>query len=388
MVSVKVSNQGIENEEVQFLFFSWPSKALFTFGGRVAWTETKMEFPCCRLKSILKLYSYCINIAIIALSIAKMWIEPSSYGDSIAMEVFSLAIESWYIGTIIATSVHLFTFRSQEKILEAMYALYVDVYSQVPRADVKKRNLKVNITSTVVFLSTFGIMIIAAVFSPELQGTLVRRILRTVISYQHLITTIYLYFFQLILCHILMECENQLSPRAENTKTVLKIYQRVQDINDDFNSVNSIQTCMLTATSLVAIIKFGFKLGCKMVFSNYEEIIPAECFYFGIRIFQIVALCSIGSKKLNRAEVLYKKVKRAISNSCREVFHHEILLTSSIADFPLILSAGLFNLNLSFLVNISGIVITYWVILIQFEMGYDSSKTVEGFIKWFNGTGI
>ena len=82
-----------------------------------------------------------------------------------------------------------------------------------------------------------------------------------------------------------MECENQLSPRAENTKTVLKIYQRVQDINDDFNSVNSIQTCMLTATSLVAIIKFGFKLGCKMVFANYEEIIPAEYFYFGIRIF-------------------------------------------------------------------------------------------------------
>ena len=139
--------------------------------------------------------------------------------------------------------------------------------------------------------------------------------------------------------------------------------------------------------SLTAVsICLGFLAGCQYVFKKSYHIGVVDYFYLLIWNIMFFLLCSVGSMKYNAAGSLYMKVKTIMMKSRGVVAYHGALLATSITDKPLHISAGLFNVNISFLLNVGGIVVTYWVILIQFEMSYDSTNTLNKLLTNFNIT--
>ena len=84
----------------------------------------------------------------------------------------------------------------------------------------------------------------------------------------------------------------------------------------------------------------------------------------------MVVLSSIGAKKENCISLIKLKANKTLLN-CSEKCKNEVeMLLSSLSSLNIYISAGLFHLNYSFLTNICGIIVTYLVILIQFEIEY------------------
>ena len=208
----------------------------------------------------------------------------------------------------------------------------------------------------------------------------------TIFLTHYLISAIQVYFYQLIIVALLEECDNQLSPCGANINQVFKMFTRIQKFNNDFNSLYWIQICIIVITSIAEIVAIGFLTLRSYIFRETSELCRNDFLYLTVLIFEVILLSAVGDLKYSKTETLYLKVKTILTQCKGDVAYNGKLLASSIVDLPFHFSAGLFNINLSFFLNITGIVVTYWIILIQFQMAHDSARSVEEFLGKLNLT--
>ena len=388
MSSKSISMDFNSGDQVEFLFFTGPSRVLFSLAGKFLRIGEKKKNSIWSLATLQRLYNYSLNIAIIALCLGKLFLDPSRYGASISTEVFSLSIEIWYIGAMLSSAVHLYTSELRYKLLNSLYVLHKKVNLAVNYSDVMKQNRSITTISWLFFVHVVLVSAVTFLCLNYSNISMIRSVVRAMVIFHYVITANYIYFFQVVLCRLLDNLREQLSTTAENVKSILEMFIQLQVINDDFNCLYWIQTLVIIAVSIIPLLKFGFIMGCEIVFGGYNEFRPSDYFWLVVQVILIMLLCSIGTIKYCKATALYKKVLLATIESSGQLAYYGGHLMSAISDVPLHFSGGLFYINMSFLVNIAGIVVTYWVILLEFEMAYNSSKTVEGFLRQLNITGM
>ena len=178
-----------------------------------------------------------------------------------------------------------------------------------------------------------------------------------------------MYSYQYVIYDILWECEQMLT--LENIVPIRKIFINAAQINTDFNNVYWFQLLVLMISSISGVLCIGFRFGCNFILGNFSYNVGLmDIEQLQVLLFTMVVLSSIGAKKENCISLIRLKANKILLH-CSDKCKNEVeMLLSSLSSLNIYISAGLFHLNYSFWTNICGIIVTYLVILIQFEIEY------------------
>ena len=346
--------------------FDWPLKLLLILTGKFPYKLKKVQdgFKV-KHSMILVIFAIGLNITMIGQCIWRTLENPIPSSSNITTILQYLNITSWYFGCSNISLWTMFSMKAQVAVHTRLYDLYKEVYEKISEEDAKKENKRVLIISTILFL--FFISSITIVAIDIIQFRPIAR-LATVVSVisNFLATAIEIYSFQFTLCRIVAKCSNLLEFSVTEIEEVKQIYLSTVEINQHFNNVYGKRCFILITSSIIVITWYIFELGRKYIFKHpndatYGYIISA--FVFG---FIIIILSYVGSLKHEIASKLLLKIRRISSESRGPIKHQYQELIDCIKDLPMNLSAGLFNIDFSFLTAIIGNIITYLIILLQF----------------------
>ena len=201
------------------------------------------------------------------------------------------------------------------------------------------------------------------------------------VIFQFQVTTVYLVCHQYVMYEILVQCERSLYPTAHHTNSVLKMYTSLAKINEEFNSVNWVKVLVLAFCCISGLLTEAYRLGC-VYFLGRDNIVMFQSrvseFFFLQQLFIIMLLISYtGTMKESQRSSLLMKANLFMTEFKDEIRKQAKMLIMVLSQLPVYISAGFFHVNLSFLMSTCGILITYIVILMQFEMEYDGPTTVS-----------
>ena len=253
--------------------------------------------------------------------------------------------------------------------------LNLEINAKLENNTVNMTNKKTRAVSVMLFLLVLAV--IGLIMKERYHlGPLVATLISLVIC-KYLLTALEIFCFQFQMSNILKNCRMVLNESREcnDIKEINLIYRTTANINSSFNSMYGKRCFIITTCSIMAIVWFTFRIG-----SNYMKILGNDMnlddcsngymINLGVFTFIITLLCWVGSNKQDNASLLLLKAEMSTSYHRGQSTQELENLISRINNLPLPLSAGLFKVDFSLFTTVTGNIITYLVVLFQFQLSH------------------
>ena len=345
----------------------WPSQILFFAFGKVT------IISGCQKSFLQFINMFGVNIFtvtyVIWFNVNKKSISPEL---SVAEKTFRFAGTFYQIGLAAICLISVVNFKAQKEVLQALNDQYQHLINDQPPKFIHRIRIYI--------ISLFSCLVTAAIFVYYLVSCYSRcdwdRVLILVACKSgYLVSVLYLWFFQITLCHNLAHCQKLLQVSSQNLPKVSEIFMKIVEVNRKFNETYWLQILIVMTCNISGILCVGFRLGCNYVLGDF---VFAGGKNDEIPILMMVAviwpLCQIGSKKFHLVSDIVYQANKILLNSDNETKEKANELLSLASSLPLNISAGFFNINNSFFINCSGLILTYLVILVQFQISFQQPE--------------
>ena len=367
-------NENIKTEEL--MLFAWPVKILFILTGKCPFTTIKNGTETKLITSYKMLFCSFLTNIILVCSVIWNFIEyPWPESNSIAVKAQNLNIVIWYTGSVLISWSTFFAINKQRQIYQEIYNIYTEA-TEIFNGD-EGTNTKYKVFAITGSLFTYTAVYVGLCIYDLWDTWLFLVIALILASLEYLVTAIEIYCFQFIICEIINRCRNGLT--SLNVKSVGDLYISLANVSSDFNDLYWPRILLLVVCAMTSIIVDTYEIGRSYVTSltgHFEANGKSVSYILYIQVFVviIVFLSSIGTKKYKQSQLLLLKARTLLTNSPTADKDDFDLLISGITDLSMDLSAGFFNINYSFFTTVTGNIITYMVILLQFP-GADNNET-------------
>ena len=365
-----------------FMPYVWPFQVLFMISGNFYHTSKKDKRITKIRQILLNIMTIAINISIIASLV--LWLVINNYvpgSNGIADKLQFMNGSVWFIGCLAISFLNILEMNSYSILREELFDVHKNIDKKLGN-DTRARKRKENMAITVL-LFMYTVASLTLVLEERIHRHTFTSLLIAIVVLKYLLSAIDIFLFQLSIRDMINMFADMLDNSLCNVREMNRSYVCLAEINRHFNKVNCKRCSIIITCSIMIIIWYAFEMGSRYISASengakfYDERLLPYVITAQVFIFIVISLSAIGSLKYNSASLLLLKAKKLSSVSSGTIKEHTDELISTINDLPMPLSAGWFNVDFSFLTSVTGHIITYLVILLQFQHQYDESKEIQ-----------
>ena len=299
------------------------------------------------------------------------WIDQKLYDQqirSISENVYAISIRVYYFSGLLLALIQLLSLKKHLNLMQKVLDVHNYLKKDYGSYQIGSRRVQVFV----------GIMIVYMLFTIGFVTFLFYRYygigavhFNVPLMIKTLITVVQILCFQWEISNFLKVCKHRLNENP--IQHLLQTYVDATKINEKVNNVYSFQILTLIIASVMVIFAIGFGLSSKYIVpADFEGSAPQTivdnvylCVLY-VSVSYLFLLSSAGSGKNKHREELLISANELIPTD-----ENRASIISAVSSLPLNISAIIFNINYSFFINITAVIVSYLVFLVQFQSDYN-----------------